>query len=179
MSETKPPPSANQAGPGSPTADGRLWYTDTPGSVPAGYYIDPDPNQAAKDAAARAEHDESVSDMTPGNWSETHLIAAAYTSSPALQGDALLNGTEALCEATGEPYDPKGAMPPKAAKAMSDVYTSKMTSAVTQVRNGETVTDAFKGQMKGQGGNVSNPNFTREELATASAYPSSWGAPNK
>ena len=176
---TKPPPSKNQNGPGSPTADGRIWWTDVPGSVPNGYYIDPDPDQAAKDAAAREDQAASTADMVPGKWSDAHLIAAAFISSPPLQGSALVNGHVALCTATGESTATDIAMPPKAAAAMADVEGSKMVGAVTQVRNGATVTEAFQGQMKGQGGNVSNPNFTRDELATASGYPSSWGAPNK
>ena len=180
MSETtKPPPSANQNGPGSPTADGRIWWTDVPGSVPSGYYIDPDPNQAAKDAAAREDAAADVADMVPGKWSDTHLIAAAMMSSPPLQGQPLVNAHVALCTSTAESTATDIPTPPKAASALSDVSGSKMVGAVTQVRNGATVTEAFQGQMKGQGGNVSNPNFTRDELAASAAYPPSWGAPNK
>ena len=178
MSETKPPPSANQNGPGSPTADGRWWYTDNSTSPPSGYYVDPDPDQAAKDAAAREDQAASTADMVPGKWSEAHLIAAALSSSPPLQGPPMVAGNKALCTATGE-STAEGPLPPKAAASMADVLGSKMTSAVTSVRNGESVNDAFKGQMKGTGGNVSNPNFTRDELAQSAAYPEEWGAPNK
>ena len=171
---TKPTPSANQSGPGSPTADGRIWWTDVPGSVPSGYYIDPDPNQAEKDAAAREDHAESVADMVPGKWNETHLIASALMSSPPLQGDPYVKGMKALTDSTGEPEATAGT-PPKAAKALSEVSGEPMVGAVSNVRTGMTIAEAFQNQVKS---NVSNPNFTRDELATASSYPPSWGQPN-
>lgn len=178
MSETKPPPSANQNGPGSPTADGRTWYSDPTVKPLGGYYIDPDPDQAAKDAAAREDQAASTADMVPGKWSESHLIAVALSSSPPLQGPPQVAGNKALCTATGE-TTAEVSLPPKAAACMADVMGEKMVGAVTQMRNGATINEAFQGQMKGQGGNVSNPNFTRDELAQSAAYPEEWGAPNK
>jgi hypothetical protein len=75
----KPAPSKNQNGPGSPTADGRIWYTDNSTSPPSGYYVDPDPHQALKDAIARLTRKQADPYHTPGMFAVCQQIFLGYS----------------------------------------------------------------------------------------------------
>lgn len=80
MTDTsKPPPSKNQNGPGSPTADGRTWYTDPSVKPLGGYYVDPDPHQALKDAIARGTRKQADPYHTPGMFAVCSQIFLGFS----------------------------------------------------------------------------------------------------
>ena len=170
-----PDASKNQNGPGSPTADGR-WYKFANGWWGNGYYVDPDPNQAAKDAAAQAASAATVADMVPGHWSQAHILAAILNSGGLAYGPGGA-GTlvwTALHVATGEAVRTTGTAP-VAAKCIADTQGSKFSTALNHLRGGVTVQAAFDNQKAGVDGNYTDPDFTIDELTSAWALAQSLG----
>jgi hypothetical protein len=158
---SKPTPSENQNGPGSPTADGRIWYSD-PTHALGGYYIDPDPDQAAKDAAARAKRAGNPADPydVPGLYAVGSQIFMGYNASMAshVQADLL-----EYCKGDQAEYN----------RIINENALADPTwnNAVRQVVvNGATVAHAWHISQKGVGGNMQDPKFTEAQIQSGSDF---------
>ncbi len=126
-----------------------------------------DPDKAAREAREQAAAAASVADMVPGKWNEQHILGAILNSG-ALPAPASAYFYNALARAAG------GAV--NAAKPIADTQGSKLSSALSNVRGGMSVADAFTNQLKGVAGNLTDPDFSFAELQGAVDMLKSQGA---
>ena len=155
---TKPPPSKNQNGPGSPTADGRTWYTDTTTVPVSGYYIDPDPHQALKDAIARANRKQPDPYHVPGLYAVCQQTFLGYSQPmadhAAQDGINFFQGDQNAWNGCAN---------------INSLADSTWNTAIGQVvKNGQTVADAWADAEK------QNPKFTEPMLQSACGFASNY-----
>lgn len=110
-----------------------------------------------------------MSDMVPGQWSRSHILGAILNSGALsyAPGGAGTRVQDALVAAAGSAYS--------VAKAISDTQGSKFATALSHIRAGVSAQEAYDRQKVGVGGNLTDPDFTLDELTGAWALAQSYG----